>query len=113
MYTRESLQKWSDNVYCLNEIKYDINALQFVRNQTDEMCLITVKQNGLSLQYVHKQTKLICSEAIKQTGLALQFVQNQTKEICLAAVNNNIESIIYVDTKKFPEILDKYILMTV
>ena len=28
-------------------------------------------------------------------------------------INNNLDSIIYVDTKKFPELWDKYVLMTV
>lgn len=49
-------------------------ALQYVKEQTEEICLAAVKQNGLYLRYVSEQTEEICLAAVKQNGLALQFV---------------------------------------
>jgi hypothetical protein len=54
------------------------------------ICLEAVKQDGLALQYVKNQTPEICLEAVKQDGLALKFVENKTPEICLEAVKQKI-----------------------
>ena len=47
----------------------------------NDYCLEAVKQNGLALEYVKEQTKEICLEAVKQDGYALQYVKEQTPEI--------------------------------
>jgi len=39
------------------------------------MCLAAVRQNGLALQYVKEQIEEICLAAVKQNGLALQYVK--------------------------------------
>ncbi|MCW0914793.1 DUF4116 domain-containing protein [Clostridioides difficile] len=49
------------------------------------MCLIAVKQNGLALEYVKEQTEEICIEAVREYYLSLEFVIEQTPKIC---VNN-------------------------
>ncbi len=57
------------------------------------MCIESVRQNGMALQYVNKQTDKICIEAVKQDGRSLQFVNNKTEEICINAIrylNKNI-----------------------
>ena len=42
---------------------------------TDEKhCLEAVKRNGYALQYVKEQTEAICLEAVKEDGYALQYV---------------------------------------
>ena len=46
-----------------------------LKNQTDEICLEAVKQNGFALQFVKNQTDKICMEAVKQDGYALQYVK--------------------------------------
>ena len=50
----------------------------FPSAQTPEICLEAVKQNGYALQYVKEQTLEICLEAVKQNGYALQYVKEQT-----------------------------------
>ena len=37
-------------------------ALEYVKNQTEEICLKTVKRNGHTLKYVKDQTEQICLE---------------------------------------------------
>jgi hypothetical protein len=46
--------------------------------QTEQMCLEAVKQNGLALQYVKEQTQEICLTAVGQNGYALSYVKEQT-----------------------------------
>ena len=47
------------------------------------MCLQAVKQNGEALEFVNNQTIGVCLEAVKQNGEALQFVKNQTnRKLC-------------------------------
>ena len=60
-----------------------------IDNQYKEVCLEAVKQNGEALEYVKEQTPEICIAAVKQNGDALQYVKEQTKEICLEAVKQN------------------------
>lgn len=39
-------------------------------------CLEAVKENGDALQYVRDQNKEICLEAVKQDGYALRYVKD-------------------------------------
>ena len=62
-----------DNINeCLEAVKRDGYALQYVKEQTPEICLEAVKTDGYALQYVKEQTKDICLEAVKTDGLALR-----------------------------------------
>ena len=58
----------------LEAVKQDGYALQYVKEQTQEICIEAVKQDGYALQYVKEQTQEICIEAVKQDGYALEFV---------------------------------------
>ena len=49
---REFFQKWSTEAVCLEAVKNDGNALQYVKEQTEAVCLEAVKRNGYALQYV-------------------------------------------------------------
>ena len=61
-------------------------------------CLEAVKQNGYALEYVKEQTPEICLEAVKQYGLALEYVKDQTPLIIHYLKKHNI--IIYESFKK-------------
>ena len=65
---------WYDYKYCMNAVKEDGDALQFVKIQTEEICIEAVKQDGYALQYVEIQIDKLCMEAVNQDGNALQFV---------------------------------------
>ena len=78
---------------CLEAVKQDYRALQFIKEQTHEICLEAVKQNGHALQYVKDQTEEICIEAVKQNGWLLEFIKNQTDKICLEAVKQDGENL--------------------
>ena len=71
---------WYDYNYCMNAVKQDGNALQFVEIQTKEICMEAVKENGNALQFVKIQTKEICIEAVKEDGDALRYVDNRIFE---------------------------------
>lgn len=64
-------------------------ALQFVKNQTDEIALAAVSEIGYALQFVKNQTDEIALAAVRNTGRALSSVKNKTPEILLAAVSQN------------------------
>ena len=80
------IEDWNDSEYCLEAVKRDGYALEYVKEQTSEMCLEAVKRDGLTLKFVKEQTPEICLEAVKQNGYALRFVKEQTPEICLEAI---------------------------
>ena len=61
---------------CLEAVKQNGYALQFVKDQTEEICLVAVKQNGNVLRYVKDQTPEICLAAVKQNGWALEYVKD-------------------------------------
>lgn len=90
----EEDKKWYDEVFCLGAVKRDGFALQYVKNQTEEICLEAVKNyvfkwDECALQYVKNQTDAICLEAVKENGMALLHIRNQTLELCLEAVKQN------------------------
>jgi hypothetical protein len=94
------------NEICLEAVKQNGYALQYVKKQTPEICMEAVKQNGYALIYVKEQTPEICMEAVKQNGYTLKYVKEQTPEICLAAVKQNGLVINYVNENyKTAEIL--------
>ena len=70
-------EKWYDKDYCLQAVKQDGNALQYVKIQTREICLQAVKQDGNALQYVKTQTREICLQAVKEDGNALQYIDKR------------------------------------
>ena len=72
---------WNNEWLCLEAVKQNGCALEYVKEQTEEICS--------ALKFVKEQTKEICLEAVKQNGLALEFVKEQTKEICLEAVKQD------------------------
>ena len=102
----------TDRDVCLEAVKKNGFALQYVKNQTPDICLEAVKQNGLALRYVKEQTPEICLEAVKEDGEALQFVKNQTPDICLAAVKQTGYALAYVK-EQTPEICIEAVKQTV
>ena len=87
---REFFQKWSTEAVCLEAVKNDGNALQYVKEQTEAVCLEAVKRNGDALRYVKEQTEAVCLEAVKRNGYALQYVAViDILEICIKEVETN------------------------
>ena len=82
---------------CLEAVKQDGHALQYVKEQTHEICLEAVKKNGHALYHVKEQTYELCLEAVKQNGFALRYVKEQTNEICLEAVKRDGYALQYVE----------------
>lgn len=121
----EDWRHWEDNNFCKAALRTSPNVFKFIKNQTPELCLEMVKQNGLALEYVHhqtpelcfiairsnpdslkyvkEQTPDLCLEAVKLDGLALEHVHHQTFEICLAAVQQYGRSLKFV-LRQTPEI---------
>ena len=87
---------YTDHDACLEAVKNDPYALQYVKVQTHDICMEAVKKNGYSLKHIKEQTEDICLEAVKQNGLVLMYVKEQTEDICLAAVKQNGYALRYV-----------------
>src|SRR5574344_1703646 len=90
------IQDWYDPEFCLEAVKRDGHALEFVKNQTQEICLEAVKQDAYALRFVKEQTPEICLQAVKQNGFALEYVKEQTSDICLEAIKRNGLALEYV-----------------
>ena len=63
---------------CLEAVKQDGHALQFVKEQTPEICLEAIKENWSALRYVKEQTPEICLEAVRKDGWVLRYVNSNT-----------------------------------
>ena len=50
----------------------------------DDVPKSAVQNNGLALQYVKNQTDEICNLAVQENELALQYVKNPTNKKCRA-----------------------------
>lgn len=72
-------------------------ALEFVKNQTEEICKAAVGNNGFALMFVKEQTESICLAAVRNNGMALKFVKAQTERICLEAVKQNGMALAFVN----------------
>ena len=46
---------YEDPKACLEAVKQNCYALQYVENQTEEICLAAVKQDGYALAYVNDE----------------------------------------------------------
>ena len=86
-----------------NEAKELRNKILGFDPENQKECLKAVNQSGLALQFVKDQTEEICLAAVKEETLALQYVKDQTPEICLAAIEYGYGSpILYInDIDKF------------
>lgn len=72
----------------LENVKFDGMYIKNipVEEQTEELCIEAVRNNPMALQYIHNQTEDICLEAIKKDGMALQYVKNITHRISIEAI---------------------------
>ena len=52
MKTKGDLLKWYDKKYCLEAVKQNGLALQFVKNQTEEICLIALNKNVEAIDFI-------------------------------------------------------------
>ena len=109
----KDFEQWNNLEFCKLAVQENGFALQFVKEQTDEICLtieaklqsklkasllskLAVQQNGIALQYVKEQTEEICKLAVQQDGYALTYVKDQTEEICKFAVQQDGYALQYV-----------------
>jgi hypothetical protein len=53
-------------------------SVYVMQEQTEQICLEAVRRNGNALQFVKNQTEQICLEAVEREGKTLQYVKNQT-----------------------------------
>lgn len=69
-------KKWNDEKFCLEAVKQDGLALQYVKNQTEKICLEAVKENGDALEFVKNQTLQICGEDVNRSLWANSFIKD-------------------------------------
>ena len=85
----------------INQKYYTCNAMKEIQDQTEELCIEAVKNDGMALQFVKNQNDILCKLAIQQNGMALQFVKNKTKEICFLAVQQNGMALQFIKENEF------------
>lgn len=82
---------------CLEEVRQDGRALQYIPEQTEEICICAVSHVPEMLYMVRKQTPQICLEAVKRNGVMLHCVKKQTDKIRYPAVKNAAEALEFCD----------------
>ena len=90
----------SDNFW-ISILSKDGYALQFVKEQTEEICKLAVQQDCNALEYVKEQTEELCKLSVQQNGNALEYVKEQTEEICKLAVQQNGYALYYVKEQTY------------
>ena len=80
----------------IEELGEERNRIIGFDPENEELCLEAVRQDVYALQYVKEQTEEICLEAVRQDNYALKFVKDQTPEICLEAVRQNCYALKFV-----------------
>ena len=68
---------WFDEKHCLEAVKNEGYALQYVKEQSETVCLEAVKNEGYALKYVKEQSETVCLEAVKRNSDALQYVKER------------------------------------
>lgn len=64
---------------CILAIRQNYKALEYVKNQTEELCLEAIKYNYKALEYVKEQTEYLCLEAIKKIVMHLSMYEIKQK----------------------------------
>lgn len=78
---------------CLEEVRQDGRALQYIPIQTEEICICAVSHIPEMLYMVKKQTRHICMEAVKRNGMMLRCVKHKTLDLCQVAVKNTPDAL--------------------
>ncbi|HID9495110.1 TPA: DUF4116 domain-containing protein, partial [Clostridioides difficile] len=94
---------------CMEAMRENGWALQYVKEQTEEICMEAVREDGEALQYVKNQTLKVCIESIRQNKWALEYVKEQTKEICIYALKQDKHLIKYIRNKEEYEDMIRYL----
>ena len=93
-----------EDEFWINIIPKDGCALEYVKNQTDNICISAVQQNGNALQYVKNQTNNICISAVQQNGYAIQFIKNPSETLCKLAVMESGYVLTYIKEQQTEDI---------
>jgi hypothetical protein len=84
---------------CIEAVQKSGDVLRFVRNQSNDICCKAVQQYPYALKYVINQNENMCIEAVKKSGHVLNYVNDQTYNICIEAVRNDGEALQYVNNQ--------------
>ena len=87
---------WGNEAFCKLAVSQTGCALEYVKDQTDEICKIAVSIFGYALQYVINQTDELCTFAVSNNGCALKYVLLQTDELCKLAISKFGQALQYV-----------------
>lgn len=94
--------------YVRTMVRENHRALDYVKNQTEEICKFSVQHDWRSLNSVRNQTEDICKCALDKDVSALRFVKNQTVELCKYALDKDISALEWI--KDQTEDIYKYAL---
>lgn len=86
----------SDNNLIFDIVKKNVEALEYVNNQTESLCMSALNNRALAIKYIRNQTYEMCLIAIKYNACLLKYIKNQTPEICIMAVEKDESAIEYV-----------------
>ncbi len=62
-------------------IEKNYQAIQYIKNPSDEICKLAIKKNYHTLKYIKNPTDEICKLAIEKNYLALKYIKNPTDEM--------------------------------
>ena len=85
-----------DEEICLQALKSNINAYQFIKNITEDILIYSLSKRGFLLKYSPVKNNKLYLIAVANDGLALEYVDEQTEEICDIAIKQNPKAIKFV-----------------
>ncbi|MCC0670580.1 MULTISPECIES: hypothetical protein [unclassified Clostridioides] len=64
---------------CVEAVKNNGLALEFIKKQTPERCLEAVRKNGLIVRFVTEQTDIVCKESLKQNRGSIKYIKDKDR----------------------------------
>ncbi len=100
------LPRHQTSFVCIEAVKQNYFAIQFVHHQTPEVCIEALRQDEYGEHQIMKyiktvyQTYEVCMEGIKASyGNCLKFIANPTHEMIIVAIKENSTNIGDVDNQ--------------
>ena len=59
---------------CLEAVRQDGTAVEFVENQTDEICIAAINNNIYAIEFVENLTPVVCKEYVRLGGVFPDFI---------------------------------------
>ena len=92
---------YENEEYCKGLTQYDWKRILGINNQAEKLCINAIKANGLALEWILNKTKEMCELAISLNYKALIYLpdEHKTEDIYLYAFKFNLNALEFIPDK--------------